>query len=69
MLGTIKLTSLPNIYLTFMRVAVIVFLFLARMRFPKSKCIAEVIRADTMRMLSKEFGNWSNLIIVIIKQS
>ena len=28
-----------------MRVAVIVFLFLARVRFPKSKYIAEVIRA------------------------
>ena len=29
----------------FMRVAVIVFLFLARVRFPRSKSIAEAIRA------------------------
>ena len=53
-------------------VITIVFLFLTRARYPKSKSDAEIIRFsenivfDIVKIPSKEFGNQRNLIIISI---
>ena len=63
------LCQYDNVTLTnkmFIHVAIIVVLFVARVQFPKSKSIAEV---RSRYILSKEFGNWRNVIIVYVKQS
>ena len=53
----------------FKGVAVIVFSFLIRVQFPKSKSIAEIIRSRYIKTILKKFGNWRNLISVYAKQS
>ena len=53
----------------FTGVAVIVFSFLIRVQFPKSKSIAEIIRSRYIKTILKKFGNWRNLISVYAKQS
>ena len=45
----------------FMHVAVIVFIFLARVRFPKSKSIAEVIRSRYSENIAKRIRTFEKL--------